>query len=69
MSATRRSAYDGIGHRKKSLGSVELPLEQKRAVIALLAQEYPVSVVCEIVECARSSYYHRPQPSQDAGLL
>jgi len=38
-------------------------------VIAMLAQEYPVSVVCEIVACARSSYYHRPQPSQDTGLL
>ena len=35
----------------------------------MLAQDYPVSVVCEIVECARSSYYHRPQPSRDAGLL
>ena len=35
----------------------------------MLAQEYPVSVVCEIVACARSSYYHRPQPSQDTGLL
>ena len=54
---------------KKSLGSVEFSLEQKRAVIAMLAQEYPVSVVCAIVECARSSYYHWPQPSQDAGLL
>ena len=34
----------------------------------MLAQEYPVSVVCEIVECARSSYYHRPTSSPDAGL-
>jgi putative transposase len=38
-------------------------------VIAMLAQEYPVSVVCGIVACARSSYYHRPLPSQDTGLL
>jgi putative transposase len=68
MRATRRSAHDGIGDRKKSLGSVELPLEQKRGVIAMLAKEYPVSVVCEIVECARSSYYHRPTSSPDAGL-
>jgi putative transposase len=34
----------------------------------MVAQEYPVSVVCEVVECARSSYYHRPTPSPDAGL-
>jgi putative transposase len=37
-------------------------------VIAMLAQDYPVSVVCEVLDCARSSYYHRPMPSQDAGL-
>jgi len=34
----------------------------------MLAQEYPVSVVCEVIDCARSSYYHRPTPSPDAGL-
>ena len=49
------TAYNGTRHRTKSLGSVEFPLEQKRAVIAILAQDYPVSVVCEIVKCARSS--------------
>jgi putative transposase len=37
-------------------------------VIAMLAQEDPVSVVCEVLDCARSSYYHRPAPSHDAGL-
>lgn len=35
----------------------------------MLAQDYPVRVVCEIVECARSSYYHRPQHTGDTGLL
>jgi putative transposase len=34
----------------------------------MLAQEYPVSVVCEVVDCARSSYYHQPVPSQEHGL-
>ena len=34
----------------------------------MLAQDYPVSVVCEVLDCARSSYYHRPLPSQDTGL-
>jgi hypothetical protein len=37
-------------------------------VIAMLAQDYPVSVVCEVLNCARSSYYHRPLPAPDAGL-
>jgi len=66
--AISRSAHYGTGHRKKSLGFVELTLEQKRAVITMVAEEYPVSVVCEVVDCARSSYYHRPMPSPDAGL-
>jgi len=26
----------------------------------VLAQDYPVTVVCDVLECARSSYYHRP---------
>ncbi len=34
----------------------------------MLAQEYPVSVVCEVLECARSSYYHRPLPLHDTGV-
>jgi putative transposase len=37
-------------------------------VIAMLAQDYPVSVVCEVLSCARSSYYHRPLPAPDAVL-
>ncbi len=36
------SAHHGTGHRKKSLGLVELTLEQKRAVIAMVAEEYKV---------------------------
>jgi putative transposase len=34
----------------------------------MVAQEYPVSVVCEVVECARSSYYHRPMALSEQGL-
>ena len=34
----------------------------------MVAQEYPVSVVCEILDCARSSYYHQPAPSHEQGL-
>jgi putative transposase len=34
----------------------------------MLAQDYPVSMVCKVLDCARSSYYHRPRPSSDAGL-
>ncbi len=34
----------------------------------MVAQEYPVSVVCEVVDCARSSYYHRPMALPEQGL-
>ncbi len=34
----------------------------------MLAEDYPVSVVCEVLDCARSSYYHRPLPALDADL-
>jgi putative transposase len=44
---------------------VEFSLEQKRAVIAMLAVDYPISVICEVVECARSSYYHRATPLEE----
>ena len=35
----------------------------------MLAQDYPVSVVCEVLGCARSSYYHRPAALHEYGLL
>lgn len=63
------SAHDGIGHRKKSLGTVEFIREKKRAVISMLTEEYPVSVVCEALGCARSSYYYRPAAPQEQGVL
>jgi putative transposase len=34
----------------------------------MLAEQYPLTVICEVVDCARSSYYHRPLPKQERGL-
>jgi putative transposase len=34
----------------------------------MLAEQYPLAVICEVVDCARSSYYHRPLPKQERGL-
>ncbi len=34
----------------------------------MVAQEYPVSVVCEVIDCARSSYYHQAAPLPEQGL-
>jgi len=35
----------------------------------VLAQDYPVTVVCEILELARSSYYYQPIVSPDEAHL
>jgi putative transposase len=32
----------------------------------MLAADYPINVICEVVECARSSYYHRAMPSEES---
>jgi putative transposase len=38
-------------------------------VIDVLAQDYPVRVVCEVLSCARSSYYHQAtEQPEDAEL-
>ena len=37
---------NGIGGGKKSLEHLDLSLDQKRQVINMLAQEYPVTVAC-----------------------
>jgi transposase InsO family protein len=34
----------------------------------MLIQEYPITLACEALGCARSSYYYRPQAEQDAAL-
>lgn len=37
-------------------------------MIDLLVQEYPVTVLCSILSCARSSYYHRAAVVEDVEL-
>ncbi len=34
----------------------------------MLAKSYPITVICEIVGCSRSSYYYQTQVSDDASL-
>ena len=35
----------------------------------MLTQDYPVTVVCEMLDCARSSYYHRVAERTDEAKL
>jgi len=37
-------------------------------VIRVLANGYPISVICDVIGSARSSYYYRSQPVNDVGL-
>jgi putative transposase len=37
-------------------------------VIAMLAPAYPIALVCEVVGCARRSYYYRGQRANDPAL-
>ena len=34
----------------------------------MLSGSYPISVICEVVDCPRSSYYYQPRGSDDARL-
>jgi hypothetical protein len=39
--------------------------EGKRDMITKLAQEYPVMVVCQVLETARSTYYYQERQKDD----
>jgi len=38
-------------------------------VIEMLAQEYPISVACQLLGCPRSSYYYQPVETPDEAAL
>jgi putative transposase len=59
VGASCGSAHHAVGDRKKSLGSLELTAKQKRVVMQMVAQEYPITKIAEVLEMARSTYYHR----------
>jgi transposase InsO family protein len=42
---------------------------QQRQLVAELGPHYPVTTVCQVLGCARSSYYYQPQAKADAGVL
>jgi hypothetical protein len=64
--ATARSADDATGDRKKSLGALELSAEQKRPVMHMLVQEYPVTQICGMWSSAYRSYYRWKVPTDEA---
>ena len=37
-------------------------------MVETLSQDYPVTLACDLLDCARSSYYYRPEPPDEAAL-
>ncbi|TET49123.1 MAG: transposase, partial [Anaerolineales bacterium] len=54
---------------KKRLERPDLSLERQREMIDMLAQEYPLTVACEVLGVPRSSYYYQPVKSPDETKL
>ncbi|MGQ9849774.1 MAG: hypothetical protein ACUVSU_06960 [Aggregatilineaceae bacterium] len=41
---------------------------QKRAVVMMLQQDYPVSEICEVLDLPRSTFYHQSTAQDDTAL-
>jgi len=59
---------DGVSGLKKSLQAAALPLRQRREIIAGLAREFPVRLLCRVVEVAPSSFYYQGQLIEEVEL-
>ena len=53
---------------KKSLEQAHLDLGQKREMILLLREQFPIKMVCEVLGVPRSSVYYSPRPEEDRSL-
>ena len=50
---------DATGNCKKSLQHLALDLNQKREIVMKLRPEYPITELCAVLDCARSSFYYQ----------
>ena len=41
---------------------------QKREVIGVLSQDYPITMACDVLDLARSSYYYEPQQRDETKI-
>ncbi|MBN2305003.1 MAG: transposase [Anaerolineae bacterium] len=41
---------------------------QKRAVVMMLQQDYPVTEICEVLDLPRSTFYHQSTAQDDTAL-
>src|SRR5579884_3122332 len=63
-----RPLNDGVRCSKKSLTAAALSLQQRRDLVAGLAADYPVRVLCQVLDVAPSSYYYQPHAAEDLAL-
>ena len=59
---------DAVGNRKKSLDLAGWGTGQKRAVVMMLQQDYPVTEICEVLDLPRSTFYHQSTAQDDTAL-
>lgn len=64
-----RSADHGGGGGTKSFHCAQLPLAAQRAAIRSLASQYPVRLLCALLEVPPSSCYYHPHAGDDPSLL
>src|SRR5512135_1920551 len=54
---------------KKSLEQAGLTLDEKREMMLLLREQFPIDKLCEVLGVPRSSAYYAPRPDEDRPLL
>ena len=54
---------------KKSLEQAGLTLDEKREMMLLLREQFPINMLCEVLGVPRSSAYYEPRPDEDRPLL
>src|SRR5688500_10947847 len=55
--------------RKKSLEQAGRALDEKREMILLLREQFPINKRCEVLGVPRSGAYDEPRPDEDRLLL
>src|SRR5262249_24082040 len=67
--ATPRPANAGIGDPKKSLQAATWLRGQKREVVMSLIEQYPIRLVCRLLDFPRSLLYRTPAAADDEADL
>lgn len=60
------SRRDAFG--KESLVLVEIEPREKREIVMVFRNDYPVERVCEVLGISRSSYYYQPKAADETAL-